>query len=54
MEELKNALRASAQAILNDIDNDTKAARRRVRKATLQVAKLGKDYRKASLETDKA
>jgi len=54
MEEIKIILKENAQVILNDIDKDSKAARQRVRKATLRIAKAGKAYRKASLEADKA
>ena len=37
-------------AISADIDKiDNKAAKARVRKATLELAKLGKEYRKASI-----
>lgn len=54
MEEIKNKLRQAAVTILADIGKETKAARARVRKATLIIAKEGKDYRRESLRADKA
>lgn len=53
MEQTKNQLKAAAAVILADIDKDSKAAARRVRKATLDIAKAGKTYRKLSLEGEK-
>lgn len=51
MENLIPEIKAQANAILADIDKvDNKAARARVRKATVTLAKLGKEYRKKSLE----
>lgn len=50
MEEIKIALKEAAQVILNDIDKESKAAQQRVRKATLTVAKYGKDYRRETLK----
>ena len=52
MEEIKNQLKEAAQTILNDIEKDTKAASQRVRKATLTIAKAGKEYRRLSLEAN--
>lgn len=49
MEAIKSQLKEAAQVILNDIDKDSKAAQQRVRKATLVIAKSGKDYRRATL-----
>jgi len=54
MEELKKGLLEQANIIAQDINKDTKAAQRRVRRATLAIAKLGKEYRKASLAAEKA
>lgn len=53
MEETKKALLEAAQTIVNDIDKPGKAPARRVRKATLTIAKVGKEYRKVSIEADK-
>lgn len=50
--ELMNGLKEAAQTILNDIDKDTKASAKRVRKATLQIAKLGKEYRKLTTKAE--
>lgn len=54
MENIKSALAEQAQIILNDINKDNKAAHARVRKATLAIQKLGKEYRRLSIEEDKA
>ncbi len=53
MENIIKSLKAQAEIIANDIEKDSKAARKRVRKATLEIAKLGKQYRKLSIELDK-
>lgn len=51
MEELVKNIKASVEAILADIDKtDNKAAKARVRKATLELEKLGKQYRKESVK----
>ena len=48
--ELINQIKAQVDAISADIDKvDNKAARERVRKATLTLEKLGKVYRKESI-----
>jgi len=50
MEEIIAKMKEQLSAILADIDKtDNKAAKARVRKATLALEKLGKEYRKASL-----
>lgn len=54
MLECENKLLEAAKGIIEDIGKDNKAARRRVRRYTLVIAKEGKAYRKASLEKDKA
>lgn len=54
MENIIKSLKAQAETIVNDIEKDSKAARRRVRKATLEISKLGKQYRKMSVGLDKA
>ena len=49
--ELINQIKAQVDAISADIDKvDNKAARARVRKATLTLEKLGKVYRKESMK----
>lgn len=51
MEELVKNIKASVEAILADIDKvENKAAKARVRKATLELEKLGKQYRKESVK----
>ena len=48
--ELINQIKAQVAAISSDIDKvDNKAAKARVRKATLELEKLGKVYRKESI-----
>lgn len=50
MEKLIAEIKAQIGAVLSDIDKvDNKAAKARVRKATLALEKLGKEYRKASV-----
>ena len=50
MAELINRIKAQVAAISADIDKvENKAARARVRKATLMLEKLGKEYRKESI-----
>lgn len=50
MEEIIAKIKEQLAAIKNDIDKmDNKAAKARVRKATLELGKLGKEYRKASM-----
>ena len=52
MTELINQIKAQVAAISADIDKvDNKAARARVRKATLRLEKLGKVYRKESMKS---
>lgn len=47
MEELIKNIKVNIEAILADIDKiDNKAAKARVRKATIELEKLGKAYRK--------
>lgn len=53
MEKTIETIKAVMQAITEDIDKDTKAARARVRKATLAFEKAAKDYRRQSVEADK-
>lgn len=53
MKEIKAQIKEVAAAMLADLEKDTKAANARVRKATLTLAKLGKDFRKASIEAEK-
>lgn len=50
MEKLIAEIKAQIAAIEKDIDKvDNKAAKARVRKATLEFAKIAKEYRKASI-----
>ena len=50
MEKLIAEIKAQIAAITADIDKiENKAAKARVRKATLALEKLGKEYRKASI-----
>ena len=50
MEEIIAKMKVTMALIAKDIDKvDNKAARARVRKATLVLEKLGKEYRKASI-----
>lgn len=53
MENLKEQIKAQIDAILADIDKPTAASAARVRKATLALEKLGKEFRKASVATFK-
>lgn len=51
MEKLIAAIKAQVNAILADIDKvDNKAAKARVRKATLLLEKAAKEYRKVSVK----
>ena len=51
MEQLIADMKAQIEAILTDIDKkDNAAARLRVRKATLELEKLGKEHRKQSVK----
>lgn len=51
MEKIIAEIKAQVNAILADIEKvDNKAAKARVRKATLALEKVGKEYRKASLK----
>ena len=51
MEQLIADMKAEIEAILTDIDKKHNAAARlRVRKATLELEKLGKEYRKQSVK----
>ncbi len=50
MEQLIQEIKAVMDAVKADIDKvDNASARARVRKATLQLEKLGKEYRKQSV-----
>lgn len=53
MEKTIETMKGLMEAIKDDIDKDTKAARARVRKASLAFVKAAKEYRKLSLEADK-
>ena len=56
MEELINTIKAETEALndnLGKYQNGNKAAGARARKATLALAKLGKEFRVLSIEADK-
>lgn len=53
MEELKNQLVEQANIILESAQKDTKSAHARIRRATLAIQKIGKEYRKMSVEADR-
>lgn len=51
MEKLVKEIKAQVAAILADIDKvDNKAAKARVRKGTLALEKVAKEYRKVSVK----
>ena len=51
MEKIIAEIKAQINAICADIDQaDNKAAKARVRKATLALEKIGKEYRKVSVK----
>ncbi len=55
MKELISKISAQIEAIQADINKtDNKSAMARVRMATLELEKLGKEYRKASVAAAKA
>lgn len=55
MKELTEQLVAQCNIILAEAaKKESKAGHARIRKATLAITKIGKEYRKASLEADKA
>jgi len=53
MEQLIANIKAQIAIISEDIDKNTKASEARVRKATLELEKLGKQYRKDSISARK-
>ncbi len=55
MKELANKLAELCAAVQKDIEKveQNKAAAARVRKATLEIAKVGKEFRKASIAATK-
>lgn len=54
MKEIQNQIVEACKAFIADSEKDTKAARQRMRRATLQITKLGKQFRALSIEADKA
>ena len=54
MKELYEKIAEQAKIILAEQGKDTKAGHKRIRSATIVIAKLGKEYRKLSIEADKA
>lgn len=53
MEKVQNQIIAACQAFIADAAKPSKAAHMRMRKATLEIARLGKEFRRLSLEEDK-
>lgn len=53
MKELVEKIVATCDALKEDLGKDTKAAAARARKATLELEKLGKEFRKASVAEQK-
>jgi len=53
MQDLIKKIQDTINEINRDIDKTTKAAEGRVRKATLTMEKLGKEYRKLSIAQHK-
>ena len=53
MEQIIANIKAQIAIIPADIDKPTKASELRVRKATIELEKLGKEYRKASISARK-
>lgn len=53
MEQIIAKIKEQIAAISADIDKKNKASEARVRKATIELEKLGKEYRKASIAARK-
>jgi len=53
MKELKDKIVNICNAIVTDAAKDNKAANRRIRKNLLELKKLQKEFRVASLEAEK-
>ena len=55
MKEIQNQIVEACKAFIDDAGGKpSKAAHKRMRKATITIAKLGKEFRRLSLEADKA
>ncbi len=55
MKEIQEKIAAICKSFIEDAEGKpSKAAHKRMRKATLEIAKLGKDFRRLSLEEDNA
>lgn len=54
MKEITEKIVALCDGIIKDAGKESKAAHVRIRKATLEIARLGKEYRKLSIEADRA
>ena len=52
MNEIIEKIVAECNAFIADAQKPTKAAHKRMRRNTLAIAKLGKDFRRLSLEED--
>lgn len=53
LNEVKNAILAEVEALKCDIVKDSKAAQARARKSSLNLEKLGKEFRKLSCQASK-
>lgn len=53
MKEIIDQLKAECANFIAESEKSSKAAQRRMRKATLNIAKLGKEFRKLSIEEEK-
>ena len=54
MEKIQNQIAEACKAFLADAEaKPSKAAHARMRKATLTIAKLGKEFRRLSIEADR-
>lgn len=53
MEQIKNQLVEQMTAFIADAQKNSKSAHARMRKATLNITKLGKEFRRISIEEDR-
>ena len=53
MKEIQDKIQMACEAFIADAQKPSKAARQRMRRATLEIAKLGKEFRRLSIEEDK-
>lgn len=52
MKDIENKIIEQMNIFIASAQKPSKAAHQRMRKATLQIAKLGKEFRRLSLEED--